>query len=165
MVVGYGDLASVLPESDLLFFASGVSNSQETRESEYQREVDLLLEQPRDAHIVYFGSLAVFYSDTRYTTHKRYMEALVEQEFPTHTIFRIGNIEFGSNPNTIVNFFRRQIRDGVEPEVQDVYRYLVSQHEFLHWINLIPYWSCEMNVPGRMIKVQRIVDEIKEGKL
>ena len=46
MITGSGDIASVLPNrEDLHFFASGVSNSQETRESEYEREEDLLLEQ------------------------------------------------------------------------------------------------------------------------
>ncbi len=166
MVIGNGDLGSVLPErDDLLFFASGVSNSQETRESEYLREIDLLCQQPRTAHIVYFSSLAVFSGNTRYLQHKRQMENLVKDKFLHYTIIRIGNIEFGSNPHTIINTLKNQIDTGVKPVVQDVYRYLVSKDELLYWINLIPIWKCEINITGRRVKVQQIVDEIKEGKL
>ena len=87
MIIGNGDLASVLPDrEDLIFFASGVSNSQETRESEYQREVDLLMKQNRDSHIVYFSTLASFYSRTRYVDHKLNMESLIKRYFKKYTI-------------------------------------------------------------------------------
>ena len=106
-IIGNGDIASVLPDRDnLLFFASGVSNSGETRESEYRREKDLLLAQNNQSHLVYFSSLAVFYGETRYTRHKKEMEGLVETYFPAHTIIRLGNIDFGDNPHTLINFFK-----------------------------------------------------------
>lgn len=154
--MGRGDIASVLPErDDLLFFASGVSNSQETRESEYQREIDLLLEQPTNAHIVYIGSLAIFYANNRYTQHKMDMEAMVKENFKTHTILRLGNIAWGTNPNTLINY----LREHPNAEIRDEYRYIVSQEEFIHWVDKIPPWSCEMNIPGRMMKVQEVKDE------
>lgn len=160
MILGDGDIASVLPDrDDLLFFASGVSNSQETNEDEYKRELDLLCEQPRDAHLVYFSSLAVFYGSSRYVAHKRWMEVTVQQEFPKHTIVRIGNIDWGNNPYTLINYFRQQIKDRKRLEVEDAYRYVVSKDEFLHWISLIPDWTCEMDVPGRMMKVDQIIKE------
>lgn len=94
MIIGNGDLASVLPNRpDLWFFVSGVSNSQEHRESEYQREVDLLLEQPKNAHIVYFSSLGVLDGNSRYYRHKRDMELTIKSNFPLYTIIRIGNID------------------------------------------------------------------------
>ena len=156
MIIGNGDIASVLPDrEDLLFFASGVSNSQETRESEYHRERDLLLEQPRDAHIVYLGSLAVFYSETRYTAHKRSMEAIIKHNWSRYTILRLGNIAWGDNPHTLINYLKAH----PEAEIRDEYRYVIDKDEFLHWISLIPSWNCEMNCPGRMLKVQDIVKE------
>lgn len=155
MVVGHGDIASVLPDrDDLLFFASGVSNSQETRRNEYNREEDLLLQQDPDCHIVYFSSLAMFYSDTQYARHKMLMECLIKEHFSTYTIIRIGNILWGDNPNTLINYLATH----PEAEIRDEYRYVISVEEFLHWISLIPGWSCEMNCPGRMMKVQEIVD-------
>ncbi len=159
MILGEGDIARVLPErEDLLFFASGVSNSQETSEVEYQREVDLLAEQPRDAHIVYFSSLAVLNGTSRYIQHKREMEARIK-EFDRNTIVRIGNTAWGINPHTLINHFRGQIERGEPLEIQDTYRYIVDKDEFLYWVNLIPEWNCEMNIPGKRMKVADIVDE------
>lgn len=160
MVVGSGDIASVLPERDnFLFFAAGVSNSQQTDEQEYYREEALLNRQDRSKHLVYFSSLSVFSSDTRYTQHKRYMEHLVKKNFRHHTILRIGNITWGTNPLTLINYLRQCYEEGTDIEIQDVYRYIVDKEEFLYWIDLIPEWSCEMNVPGRRLKVQEVIDE------
>ena len=155
MIVGSGDIASVLPNrDDLLFFASGVSNSQCTDEKEYDREVRLLMSQDDRAHIVYFSSLGVMWSDTRYFQHKRYMEALVQENFPVYTIVRLGNIDFGTNPNTLINYLRTH----PEAEIKDEYRYIVGKDELLHWINLIPEWPCELNVPGERLKVKDIYE-------
>lgn len=147
------------------FFASGVSNSREWRRSEYEREQKLLLAQDRKKHLIYFSSLSVFYSGSRYAVHKMLMEDLVKQNFETNTIVRLGNITWGKNSNTIINFFKNKIKNNEPYEIKDVYRYLVDKDEFLYWINLIPDWSCEMNIPGRRVKVAQIVKEIKQGKL
>lgn len=165
MIVGQGDIASVLPDSELLFFASGVSNSREDRESEYQREVELLADQDRTKHIVYFSSLGVLHDDSEYLRHKRAMEMLIKEGFPAYTIVRIGNISWGKNPHTLINFLRAKINAGEKFEIQDVYRYVVDKEEFLYWVSLIPEWSCEINIPGRRMKVREIVKEIIEGSL
>jgi len=164
-VVGHGDIARVINwevegRPDLLFFASGVSNSQETRESEYQREKDLLLEQPRDRRLVYFGSLSIFYSQGRYAQHKREMEELVMQEFPEYCIVRLGNIDWGNNPHTLINHFRNCVATGEPITIRDTDRYIVDQGEFLHWIEMIPRgFNCEMNIPGRRMPVKEIFKE------
>lgn len=164
-IIGSGDIASVLPErDDLLFFASGVSNSQETRESEYKRELDLLLGQPRNAHIVYFSSLGVLNGDSRYLKHKRNMESWVKI-FDLHTIVRIGNITWGKNPHTLINYLRDKIFTSQDFAIQDVYRYVVDQEEFLYWIDQIPSWTCEISIPGRRLKVAEIASEIIKGEL
>lgn len=154
-IVGNGDIAGVLPVSEKLFFASGVSNSQEIRESEYQRELGLLLEQPRDAHLVYFSTLAVFYLNSAYTRHKKRMEAVIAEKFKHYTIVRIGNITFGENPHTLINYLKAH----PEAKIRDEYRYVIDKEEFLHWLNLIPAWSCEMNITGKRMKVQDIKNE------
>ncbi len=160
MIVGNGDVASVLPnKKNLLFFASGVSNSHEKRESEYAREKKLLLSQDKKSHLVYFSSLSVLYANSRYAQHKREMEILVKQEFWRYAIFRVGNITWGTNPHTIINFFRNQLAKGKPIKIENAYRYVIDKDEFLHWIGLIPSWSCEMNIPGKKMKVSQIVDE------
>ena len=161
-IIGHGDIAQVLTgvdRPDRIYFCSGVSNSAETRESEYQREKDLLWEQDISKHLVYFSSLSIFYSDTRYVQHKRYMEKLVKSSFDHYTIVRMGNIAWGSNPNTLINFISNKIRTREPFDIQDVYRYVLEKDEFLYWIDLIPDWSCEMNIVGKRMKVKDIVRE------
>lgn len=160
MILGHGDIASVLTDrEDLILFASGVSNSQEKEESEYQREVDLLMSQRKDKRLVYFSSLSIFYSTNRYTKHKRYMEQLVKNNFGQYTIIRIGNITWGTNPHTIINFLRNRVENNQPIDIQDTYRYIVDKNEFLHWMNLIPLWNCEMNIPGQRMTIQEIVNK------
>lgn len=159
-IIGDGDIAKVLKDRrGWTWFASGVSNSRELRETEYQREFKLLMSQNKTKHLVYFSSLAIFYSDTRYTRHKRQMEEVVKANFPHYTIVRLGNISWGKNPYTLINFFRDKLERGEEIEVRDEYRYIIDKDEFLHWMKLIPDWSCEMNCPGKMMKVEEVVEE------
>ena len=35
----------------------------------------------------------------------------------------------------------------------------MEKDEFLHWVNMIPEFSCEMNVTGKRMKVKDIVKE------
>lgn len=113
----------------------------------------------KDNRLVYFGSLAIFYSHTRYTEHKLEMEQLVKDNFPKYCIIRIGNIEWDRNPNTLVNALKTRVASGEGITIQDTYRYMVDQEEFLHWIHKIPDFNCEINIPGRRMKVSEIVKE------
>jgi len=157
MITGRGDIAGVLKDKEgACFFASGVSNSLEARESEYRREKELLFKQDRSLRLVYFGSLSIFYGNTRYTRHKLEMEELVKT-FPRYCIVRLGNITWGSNPHTLINTIRSHVEKQEPLEIKDVYRYVVEKEEFLYWIGLIPDWNCEMNVPGSRMKIREVV--------
>lgn len=167
-IIGGGDIASILHRVDpkgLTFFASGVSNSQETDENEYQREERLLLSQDRKSHLVYFSSLCVLNTNTRYAYHKRRMENNVKYFFRQHTIIRLGNITWGKNPNTIINFFRNKLSSGEKLEIKEGYRHLVNEEELIYWLNQIPEWNAEMNITGRLIKISDIPTEIFFGRL
>ena len=159
MIIGHGDIANVLKDrKDFIFFASGVSNSNESRESEYKREEELLLKQNKNKHLIYFGSLAIFYNpNTRYSRHKKHMEELVKTHFKHYTIVRMGNITWGNNPHTLINHFRNAVKKGEKLGIWDTYRYLVNKKEFLHWIEMIPDWNSEMNITGQRLKVKQIV--------
>lgn len=160
MIVGNGDLASVVKDREnILYFFSGVSNSQETDENQYQRELDLLLSQDNSQHIVYCSSLSIFYSNGRYARHKRTVEETIKRFFKHYTILRIGNITWGNNPYTLINYFKNKIKNKEAYEVQDTYRYILDKEEFLHWLDMIPSWNCEMNIPGKMMKVSDIIKE------
>jgi nucleoside-diphosphate-sugar epimerase len=151
MIIGSGDIASVLTDrEDVIFFVSGVSNSKETRESEFEREKMLLYNTPKDKHLIYISTLSVYYQKTPYTEHKLEMERLISAYFPSFTIFRIGNITWGKNPNTFINYLKAH----PDAERKPVWRYLVDKEEFLHWIDLAPIPGREiMNITGKMIWV------------
>lgn len=160
MIIGKGTIGSVLKDrEDRLYFASGVSNSQEKRESEYQREKDLLLSQDKLCRVVYFSTLAVFYANTRYTRHKKEMEDLVKNNFKHYTIMRLGQPTWGSNPVNLIPFLRQKIKNNESFEVKDVYRYPLEKEDFLHWVSMIPDWSCEMNITGTPMKVKDIINK------
>jgi len=155
MIIGHGDIASVLTDHpDRLYFAAGVSNSGEARDSEYDREIDLLLRQPRHLRLVYFSSLCTLNTVSRYALHKRYMEALVSA-FPRWNIIRLGNITWGNNPHTLINYLRAHPDAPRRP----VWRYIVDTDEFLYWINLIPDWNCELSIVGRRMLVEDVYRE------
>ena len=166
MIVGNGDLAQALKQVDrdnILFFASGVSNSKCTDPNEFLRERELLLSQFSNRHLVYFSSLSIYYSDTHYAWHKRTMEKLIKDTWFNYTIVRLGNLDFGVNPNTLINYLTNKIRSGASFEVQNVYRHIVSLDEFHYWMRLIKCGvSNEMNITGKWTFVPDLVNEIIE---
>lgn len=164
LIIGNGDIASALKDidtSDRLYFVSGVSNSREFRQSEFNRERDLLMAQRWSEHLVYVSSLCVFYSNTLYAHHKREMEGRVKK-FSRWTILRVGNITWGNNPNTLINYLHARRLAGQPLEIQDTERYIIDKDEFLYWVKMIPDWSCEMNVTGRRMSIAEIVKEYVE---
>jgi len=168
MVIGNGDIAKQLWQSDkpfITFFASGVSNSQQQDEMEYEREANLLLKQPKDQHLVYFSSLCIYYSQTRYAQHKVNTERLIKETFQTYTIVRLGNITWGKNTHTIINFFKWQHHIGKEPYIKNEQRFLISEMEFRYWMQHLPIGiKNEMNIPGEMVSVNEIWRRVQDGK-
>lgn len=166
MVVGNGDIASVITDQpNKVFFASGVSNSSCTDWTQFQRERRLLLQQSKFSHLVYFSSLSIYYNPhNRYAQHKLFMERLVKDSFPLCTIIRLGNITWGSNPHTLINYLKKRIENKEPYTIQDVYRYVIDKEEFCHWLELIPDYTNEINIPGRRMKVSDIEYCIKNNQ-
>jgi len=167
MVIGNGSVAKALVDrDDLVFFASGVSNSSCVDEKEYEREFKLIKTVPSNNHIVYFSNLGIYYKNDRYTKHKCEMEEYIRNNYNTYTIVRIEVCEWVKTPNTILNFFKSQLEKGIEPQIQDTTRYVLSLEEFQYWVNMIQSGvRNEMNILGRKLTVEQILEEIKQGKL
>ena len=167
MIIGNGSIASVLEDrDDLVFFASGVSNSVCVDEKEYEREFNLLKTINTDQHVVYFSNLGIYYKEDRYTNHKREIEEYIRNNFKSYTIVRIEVCVWAKTPNTILNFFKRQLSEGIEPTIQNTTRYVLSVDEFLYWVKMIKSGvRNEMNIFGRKMTIAQIVEEIKQGKL
>ena len=167
MIIGNGSIAKILEDrEDIVFFASGVSNSSCTDEKEYKREFNLLKSITTDNHIVYFSNLGIYYKQDRYTQHKQVVEEYIRDNYKSYTIVRIEVCEWVKTPNTILNVFKHQLAKGIEPKIQDTTRYVLSLNEFLYWIKMIqPGVRNEMNILGRKLNIAQIVDEIKQGKI
>jgi len=154
-IVGHGDIAQALERArptlkDRLYFASGVSNPNETRRSEFQREKDLLASQPKNSQIMYFSTMSIFTNNSRYVKHKLEMEALVKK-FPHWAIVRIGTITWGkNNQHILIPFLRSKVKNKQHIQIRNVVRYIVDESEFIYWVNLTPTdGNWEMNITGR----------------
>ena len=166
MIIGNGDIASALTDHpDRIYFASGVSNSTCSDKKEFKRERNLLDKIDCNKHIVYFSTLSIYYANSYYTEHKADMEDRIMSWFKSYTIVRLGNITWGKNPNTIINYLKSKINNNMPYEIKDTQRYLCSKEEFQHWMNLIPDFNTEMNITGERVSVKEIETRIKAGIL
>jgi hypothetical protein len=144
MIIGSGDIASVLNDrKGAIFFASGVSNSQCNDEDQYIREVDLLWNLHADNDytklcLFYFSTISLFTTGTRYTYHKFEMERMVRTFWPNHNIIRIGNIDWGKNPNTFINAIKAKQAKGEPVEIRDEWKYMISKEQLLLLTDNLP---------------------------
>lgn len=123
MIVGHGLLASAFrtnlwDDTDTVVFASGVSNSKETRPEEFRREENLLDEYLGGGRrIYYFGSCSVLdptLEDAPYVRHKLRMEEKVRAA-ARYVIFRLPQVVGRSeNPNLLTNFLFEKIKSGTQ---------------------------------------------------
>ena len=161
MIVGRGDIASVLNDRDgAIFFVSGVSNSNETRESEFMREIELLDKQDKTKCIFYFSSITVddMSKNSQYLQHKRRMELLIKSNFENYNIIRIGNITWGSNPNTFINYIKNKKSKGESVEIKDEYKYVIDKEQLVLLTDNLPLIGQNtICVFGRMAKVAELV--------
>lgn len=169
MIIGNGNIAKSLlskDRDDIIFFTAGVSDSSCTDITEFERELNLLKQQDYNTHLVYFSNLKIYYAKDTYTQHKKRMEVYVKANFKSYTIIRIEVCDWVKNPTTILNVFREKIKNKEEIEIQNTTRYILSLDEFLFWIDRIPVGECnEMNVLGKKMSIQEIVDNIKREYL
>ncbi len=167
MIVGNGNIARVIKDvPNITFFASGNSNSGCTDEMEFEREINLLLTMPVDRHLVYFSSLGIYINNNPHFEHKKRVEDIIKYRFKSYTIVRIGIIEWGKNPTTIHNVFKRKLANNEPIEIQDTYRWLNTLEEFKYWLSKIRIGEREeMNITGKLIKVSEILEMCKDGRL
>lgn len=143
MVIGRGDIASILNDRDgAIFFASGVSNSSEIRESEFIREIELLNKQDKTKCLFYFSSISLDDNEkvggSKYLQHKLQMEMLIKSNFENYNIIRIGNITWGNNPNTFINFIKNKKSKGESVQIKDEYKYIIDKQQLIILTDNLP---------------------------
>lgn len=161
MIIGHGDIGSVLKDREgALFFASGISNSNYVGEAEFARERDTFIDNANTARsqgikcCFYFSTMSIVHKNTRYTRHKELMERLVRYSFENYNIIRIGNIDWGTNPNTFINFIRNKKAKGEPVEIRDEWKYLISKEQLLLLTDNLPLTGKnEISVFGECKKV------------
>ncbi|HCC95378.1 MAG TPA: NAD-dependent epimerase [Flavobacteriaceae bacterium] len=124
MIVGKGLIANLFTEVDLdevVFFASGVSNSSETRKGEFLREQNLVedtLANNPEKLFVYFSTCSIYDSskyNSLYVLHKLHIEEIIKQKAKHFLILRVSNaVGRGGNPNLLMNYLSRQILNDQE---------------------------------------------------
>lgn len=163
MIVGRGDIASVLNDREgVIFFVSGVSNSSEIRDSEFMREIELLDKQDRTKCLFYFSSISVDdtqkVSSNKYLQHKLRMEMLIKSNFKNYNIIRIGNITWGTNPNTFINYIKNKKSKGEFVQIKDEYKYIIDRDQLVMLTNNLPLIGQNtICVFSKMAKVSELV--------
>lgn len=163
MIIGRGDIASVLNDREgAIFFVSGVSNSNEIRDSEFVREMELLDKQDRTKCLFYFSSISVDdaqkVSSNKYLQHKLRMEMLIKSNFKNYNIIRIGNITWGTNPNTFINYIKNKKSKGESVQIRDEYKYIIDRDQLVMLTDNLPLIGQNtLCVFGRMAKVAELV--------
>lgn len=119
MIIGSGMIAKQFVKyqhnNDVLIFASGVSNSKEVLNSEFEREFNLLqktIANNPDKYFVYFGTSSMYDPIARnspYVLHKLDMERYVAEKCKSYNIFRISQIIGLAQNQTLVNFIVENI--------------------------------------------------------
>jgi len=121
MIIGRGLIASLFMNNDrddIIFFASGVSNSLEDNPQEFLREENLIRttikEHPKKIFI-YFSTCSIYDSSktgSDYVLHKLKMEQLVKHSCDKYLILRVSNaVGKGGNPNLLMNYLIRSVRN------------------------------------------------------
>ena len=142
MIVGNGMIAKKFKKykdkGNVLIFASGVSNSNETRCTNFSKELKMVkhaLKNFNDKQFIYFSSCSLEdmeLNHTPYHLHKKNIEILIQQMSPNYLVFRLPNI-IGSqgNSETLVNYFINKIKSNKEFEVwKNATRNIVAIDDF-----------------------------------
>ncbi|WP_374441858.1 NAD-dependent epimerase/dehydratase family protein [Epilithonimonas sp.] len=121
MIIGRGLIANLFTESDrddTVFFASGVSNSLETREEEFSREEILIkqtISENPEKTFVYFSTCSIYDSSktgSNYVLHKLKMEQIIKNSCKKYLILRVSNaVGAGGNPNLLMNYLMRSVNN------------------------------------------------------
>ncbi|MFL9834767.1 NAD-dependent epimerase/dehydratase family protein [Chryseobacterium terrae] len=121
MIIGKGLIASLFTDYDrenIVFFASGVSNSLENRPEEFLREENLIIEtikENKDKIFIYFSTCSIYDSSktgSDYVLHKLKMEQLIKNSCKQFLILRVSNaVGKGGNPNLLMNYIVRAVKN------------------------------------------------------
>ncbi len=161
MIIGNGLLASSfvkngLNHNNLIIFCSGVSDSKETDDNNFNREKELLLKtinENKHLKIIYFSSILAYTSNTKYYKHKIEIEKLIKNESNNYIIFRVPQIIGNKgNKNNLFNFFKESIlNDGEITIFENTIRALLDIEDL---VKIVEY--CKDKVNCKIVNISYI---------
>lgn len=139
MLVGNGLIAGAFGEfrddGSVLVIAAGVSNSKETRDEQFDRELTMIEKHlSSGARLVYFGTCSIFdpeLSNSQYILHKRHIEEQILRGNSSNLVLRLPNVVGPSkNPFILFNYLVHHIRNEIPFNLHtNARRYLLSIDE------------------------------------
>lgn len=121
MIIGNGLIANLFKDTDredVVFFASGVSNSLEIRAEEFLREENLIrktIGENPEKIFIYFSTCSIYDSSktgSDYVLHKLKIEQIIKNACKKFMILRVSNaVGKGGNPNLLLNYFVRSAKN------------------------------------------------------
>lgn len=173
-IIGNGFIAqsfkNFLNTNNIIIFASGVSNSSNLDNLEFEKEIRKLKDiknNSQDSKLIYFSSCSIEDGSRNkkpYQIHKKKMEMIINQSFENYLIFRLPEI-VGSNknPNTLFNFLVNKIKNKQKIFTSSkCYRNLIDIDD----VKLIIKYILEKNINRQVInvanlKMQKVIDIVK----
>lgn len=146
MIVGHGDIAKAINTDrvDAIYFASGISDSLYAGDKEFLREEQMIKSFSLNGYtktFFYFSSMSIFFKESKYTEHKKKMEDLVSKLYCHHWIIRLGNIWWGENPNTFLNYLKNRIDNNQPYKVKEEWKYMIERHDFQQVVCNLPLFA------------------------
>ncbi|MDL1913526.1 MAG: NAD-dependent epimerase/dehydratase family protein [Bergeyella sp.] len=127
MIVGNGLMASLFKNNDkkeIVFFASGVSNSSQTNPNAFERERNLILKtinEHSEKLLIYFSTCSIYDSsknNSPYVLHKLKMEELISTQAKKYIIYRISNVVGkGGSPYLLINYLIKALKENSTVEI------------------------------------------------
>jgi len=173
MIIGSGLIANTfsqyINDYEKIIFASGVSNSSESRLNEFQREKELLsstIQNNPNKTLIYFSTCAFddkYFSESSYLIHKKEMELWIFNNVPSYYIFRIPQLIGSKNETQLLGFLNSKIQKETKFTLFDIERNLIDIEFLKKSVNyiienkLLVNQKINISYPQN-IKVKRIVE-------
>jgi nucleoside-diphosphate-sugar epimerase len=142
MIVGNGLIGKNLKKidnEDVIFFASGVSNSRCEESEKFEREVDLISRYvATEKKFIYFSSIYQYITNPLYLDHKKKIEHIISSKINNHIIIRLPQIIGNSgNQTNLINFLFQKIRDSEEFDMYQTKRSLLDIEDLINIIKFL----------------------------
>ena len=146
LIIGNGLIANAFKDfnltKDCVIFASGVSNSSDLDNLNYEREFNLLentINKFTNNHLVYFSTCSLNSGhNSKYKRHKKKLENYIFNNCASYNIFRLPQVVGVVDNNTLISSFIRNLKYGNEILVKsNATRHLLDVEDIPRIVNII----------------------------